>query len=105
MKFRLGSHRLRIETDRWLPVIPPQDQSICRHCDTTAVEDEQHFLFDCPPYKGIREQHTVLFGSDQGSIRLLERNANQMCLVAHHIQLCFQARKSEESHLAPQPGL
>ena len=41
-------------------------------------EDEQHFLFDCPLYSGIRQLHTVLFASDQGSIRLfLERNADQ----------------------------
>ena len=55
---------------------------------------------------GIREQQAVLFGSDQGSIRLLlKRNADQMSLLVHYIHLCFQARKSDESHLAPQPGL
>ena len=26
IKFRLGSHRLRVETDRWLPVKPPTGQ-------------------------------------------------------------------------------
>ncbi|DBA66314.1 TPA: hypothetical protein ACH3X2_002563 [Trebouxia sp. C0005] len=41
-----------------------------------------------------------------GSFRLfLERNADQMSLVAHYIHLCFQARMSDESHLAPHPGL
>ena len=106
IKFRLGLHRLRVETDRWLPVKPPTGQRICHHCDMNAVENEQHFLFDCPPYSGIRQQHTILFGPDQGSIRLfLERNADQIPLVAHYIHLCFQARMSDESHLAPQPGL
>ena len=71
-----------------------------------AVEDEQHFLFDCPLYKTIREQYAFLFGQDQGSIRLfLERNADQMSSFAQYIHLCFQARMSDESHLAPQPGL
>ncbi len=27
------------------------------------------------------------------------------CFVAHHIQLCFQARMSDESQLAPHPTL
>ena len=64
------------------------------------------FLFDCPFYTGIRQQHNVLFGPNQGSIRLfLERNADQMPLVALYIHLCFLARMSDESHLAPQPGL
>ena len=71
-----------------------------------AVEDEQHCLSDCPLYNAIRERHTVLLGSVQGSIRLfLERNVNQMSLVAHYIHLCFQARISDESYLAPYPGL
>ena len=71
-----------------------------------AVENEQHFLFDCPLYTGIRQQHAILFGADHGSIRLfLERNADQIPLVSHYIHLCFQARMSDESHLAPQPGL
>ena len=106
IKFRLGSHRLRVETDRWLPVKPPIGQRICRHCDMNAVENEHYFLFDCPLYLGIQQQHTVLFGSDQGSIRLfLERNADQTPLVARYIHLCFQARMSDASHMAPQPGL
>ena len=106
IKFRLGLHRLRVETDRWLPVRPPIDQRICRHCNMNAVENQQHLLFDWPLYSGIWQQHTVLFGSDQGSIRLfLEHNADQTHLVAHYIHLCFQARMSNESHLAPQPGL
>ena len=64
-------------------------------------------------YTGIRQQHTAKFGPDQleGSIRLfLERNADQMPLVAHYIYPCFHARVkakkaltlSHESHLAPQ---
>ena len=71
----------------------PIGQRICRHCVMNAVETKQHFLFDCPLYTGIRQQHTVLFGADHGSIRLLiERNADQIPLLAHYIHLCFQAR-------------
>ena len=48
----------------------------------------------------------VVFGLDRASIRLfLERNAAQMSCVAQYIHLCFQARMSDESHLAPHPGL
>ena len=69
-------------------------QCIC--CDMNAVENEQHFLFVCPLYTGIRQQHTALFGPDQGSICLLECNADQMPLVAHYIHLCFHAGMSDE---------
>ena len=47
-----------------------------------------------------------MFGHDQGSIRLfLERSADQMPSVARHIRLCFHARVSDGSHLAPHPAL
>ena len=67
-----------------------------------------HLVAGCPEAVtlALHVQQAVLFGTDQGTIRLLlERNADQMSLVAHYIHLCFEARKSDESHLAPQPGL
>ena len=108
IKFRLGAHTLRVETDRWLVPAPPRESRICRHCSMQAVEDEQHFLFDCPFYSVFRGQHFSLFGPSfhQRDIRLFfEANSDQLPLVARHIHLCFQARKSDESHLAPYPGL
>ena len=64
-----------------------------------AIEDasyEQHFLFDCPLCNDIREQHLILFGSEKGSIRFfLERNADQMYLVAHYIHLYTCAFRPE----------
>jgi len=62
IKFRLGGQSLRVETDRWLRPKPPREQRVCRHCSMQAVEDEQHFLFDCPVYSIIRGQHFSLFG-------------------------------------------
>ena len=93
IKFSLGSHRLRFETDMWLPVKPLTGQCICRHCDMNAdsVQNEQHFLFARPLYalSGTMQQHTALFGPDQDNIHVfLERNADQMPLVAHYIHLC-----------------
>ena len=81
LKFRLGGHSLRVETDRWLRPKPPREQRICRHCSMQAVEDEQHFLFDCPFYSIIRGQHFSLFGSNyqQRDLRLFfEQNSHQL---------------------------
>ncbi len=108
IKFRLGGHSLRVETDRWLRPKQPREQRICRHCSMQAVEDEQHFLFDCPFYSFIRGQHFSLFGPNyqQRDLRLFfEQNSHQLGFVAHHIHLCFQARMSDESQLAPHPRL
>ncbi len=57
IKFRLGGHSLRVETDNWLRPKPPKEQRICRHCSMQTVEDDQHFLFDCPFYSIIKGQH------------------------------------------------
>ena len=104
IRFRLGSHRLRFKIGRLLLVLI--GECIGRHCNMNAVEDEQHFLFVQPVYEGVRQQRTVCYDSDQGSIRhFLERNADQMSLAAHYIYLCFQARMSDKSYLAAQPGL
>ena len=53
-----------------------------------AVEDEQHFLFDCAFYSIIRGQHFSLFGPNyQRYIRLFfEQNSHQLGFVAHHLQ-------------------
>ena len=101
-------HSLRVETDRWLRPKPPREQRVCRHCSMQAVEDEQHFLFDCPFYSIIRGQHFSSFGPNyqQRDLRLFfEQNSHQLGFVAHHIHLCFQARMSDESQLAPHPRL
>ncbi len=100
LKFRLGGHSLRVETDRWLRPKPPREQRICRHCSMQAVEDEQHFLFDCPFYSIIRGQHFSVLGPNyqQRDLRhFFEQNSHQLGFVAHHIHLCFQARMSDES--------
>jgi len=104
IKFRSGGHSLRVETDRWLRPKPPREQRICCHCSMQAVEDEQHFLFDCPFYSLVTGQHFSLFGPNyqQRDLRLFfEQNSHQLGFVAHHIHLCFQARMPGESQLAP----
>ena len=112
IKFRLSSHVLRVETDRWIHPKPPREQRTCKFCQCGSVEDEQHFLFDCPFYSIIRGQHYSLFcrASQQRDIRLfLEQNSDNIGLVAKHLHVCFQARKqhvqSDEPQLAPYPGL
>ena len=85
-----------------------RNERVCRHCSMQAVEDEQHFLVDCPSCSIIKGQHISLFGPNyqQRDIRLFfEQNSHQLGFVAHHIHLCFQARMSDESLLAPHPRL
>ena len=55
-KLRVSSHRLEVETGRWTrPVSIPFDERKCHICD--RLEDEFHFLFECPFYNELRTQY------------------------------------------------
>ena len=55
-RLRTSSHSLAIETGRYCrPRLPPE-QRLCKLCDKNHVEDEKHFLLDCPAYSLFREQ-------------------------------------------------
>ena len=53
--FRLGVHKLHIETGRYHPYIPADDR-ICHSCvnQIEAVEDEIHFIMGCPKHNKLR---------------------------------------------------
>ncbi len=67
------------------PLDPLMLPKLVIKCSMQAIEDEQHFLFDCPCYSIIRGQHFLLFGPNyqQQDIRLfIEQNSHQLGSVA-----------------------
>ena len=87
---------------------PRKESRTCSHYAMQAVEDEEYFLSDCPFCSVIRRQQFSLFHSafHQRDICLsFGAKSDQLPLVATHIHLCFQARMSDGSHLAPRLGL
>ena len=53
VKLRISSHKLRIETGRYDNI--PRDERLCNLCNCNRIEDETHFLLDCPSFSSIRE--------------------------------------------------
>ena len=45
---RGGTNHLRIERGRWEG--EPEEERVCNVCLGKAIEDEKHFLLDCPMY-------------------------------------------------------
>ena len=53
-KLRLSSHRLEVETGRWVkPNSIPFAERLCKICN--KLEDEFHFVLECPIYSDIRK--------------------------------------------------
>jgi hypothetical protein len=47
-KIRTNSHELHNESGSWSTPKTPWDERVCHLCDTKKIEDENHFLLDCP---------------------------------------------------------
>ena len=52
-KLRLGSLKLEIETGRWTKV--NRNERFCKLCSNGSIENEPHFIFDCPALEQIRQ--------------------------------------------------
>jgi len=50
MRLRLGSHWLSVVTGRWTDGGTARTHRYCRKCMAYAVEDERHFMMECPAY-------------------------------------------------------
>ena len=58
-QFRSGVLPLRIETGRF------NGEALNRFCNTGAIEDEKHFLFECSLYNNLRTTHSAdIFNHD-----------------------------------------
>ena len=52
-KLRTSTHNLAIETGRWTKT--EREQRLCTQCTEHKIEDEKHFLFECPTYSENRK--------------------------------------------------
>ena len=87
-RFRMGIAPLRVETGRYAANGCrglPYDQRICEHCCMRCVEDEKHFLVDCPKYNSLMKSFIDYI--KQVNPELLLGRDNNMCI-------CFRAMMS-----------
>ena len=55
-RFRVSSHRLAVETGRWHKPQPIEiNERKCLLCN--SLEDEFHFIFECPLYSDLRQKY------------------------------------------------
>ena len=70
MQFKMGSHDLPVERGRFVRPALARHMRFCTCCNTQAVGDERHYVFDCPAFQGIRADYDALFQESAGSMQL-----------------------------------
>ena len=70
-KFRTSAHSLEIERGRYAKPKTPVEKRICYVCDHKAIEDEFHFLIQCPLYQEERKKMYAVYDNEIGSINVL----------------------------------
>ena len=89
-RFRCGCHGLHIDTGRWVGL--DRKDRLCQVCNSGQdVEDEHHFLFDCPAYSYIRLKHMHVFEQVCTVPEFLARCEPNAC--AGFLRDCFDCRK------------
>ena len=64
-KIRKKSHELHSETGHWTVPKTPWIEMICCLCENRNIEDENHFVLECPAYTSIRSQfHNLCCNTD-----------------------------------------
>ena len=77
MQFRMGSHALPVEQGRLARPAIPRQLRRCTLCETRALGDERHFVFDCPHFTHIRRQFSLLYRDADGTMQCFVWHRNQ----------------------------
>ena len=92
-RFRCGCHGLHVDTGRFGrgEEARSREERLCPVCLTCSVEDEHHFLFDCPAYCHIRDQHSNLFQHSSPTVASFLATS-QPGLLGRYLRKCFSRR-------------
>ena len=108
-KLRISAHQLRIELGRYsVPKKTPLEERICQYCNSNQIEDEKHFVMNCPLYASDRQSLFSSLGKftsfnlldeDEQFIFLLSYNEGDMEIllqILQFINLCTETRKQAQ---------
>ena len=95
-KLRLSSHKLGIETGRYID--SRREDRPCHNCNLGEIEDEYHFILQCPLYTNLRHQYLKSYyyrrPSAHKHVQLLcTENTKELCNLAKYIKIAFSMRQ------------
>ena len=83
VKLRGGTNRLRIEQGRYYGL--EASQRTCQVCSSSTVEDESHFVLDCPAYEILRSEMWVSLTPLTGKSRAAYEGQEKITTLAELI--------------------
>ncbi len=92
-RFRCGCHGLHVDTGRFGrgEEARSREERLCPVCLSCSVEDEHHFLFDCPAYCHTHDQHSNLFQHSSLTVASFLATS-QPGLLGSYLRKCFSRR-------------
>ena len=103
-RFRLSSHSLRIETDRYLKPKPDVQKRICIYCDKGEVDDEIHLITSCPFHEQYRTilldyvkfiyEPSMLSKTELFSVIMSSKCHNVILQLGRFLRFCFHDRNT-----------
>jgi hypothetical protein len=97
-QLRVGSHRLRVETDHHLP----RSNRVCQMCHQQEPKTERDLIFRCPMYYEIRGRYNCLSRDLGGSLSTFFRYQDQRCLALFIREIL--SYRSQLLHAPPTRG-
>ena len=58
-KIRICAHKLNVESGRYRNI--ERSERICTLCNVNVIEDEYHFIIECPQYKDLRCKYIKMY--------------------------------------------
>ena len=96
-RFRCGCHGLHVDTGRFDSQKLPREDRVCHVCQSSSVEDEHHFLFDCSVYAHIRDTFADLFQGCPHTVASFINN-NNPTVLGRYLRNCFSHRQFVLEH-------
>ena len=87
-RIRCSNHPLAIEKGRQTNPKTPRENRLCQLCNEEVIEDEEHFLLNCPVYTDLRNHHQM----DSHNISDVLNMENQYQL-AQYLLSAFELRQ------------
>ena len=108
-RLRTSSHQLKIEKGRWCKPQPiPESERLCMYCSEDAIDNEFHFLMNCPTFANQRRCFYSRLGSlipgfcnlsdrDKLSTILCPTSSKTGKITNKFIGILFRARQNIDS--------